>query len=236
MLEPIEIANGIFSLLFISISLFVGIRISSKYIHSKENSLIYYGIGWISLTIGWYPTTISFLSILITGKSPLPQVLFFIGIFFIPILSLPLIYVVSDLIYHKKAKYVALFYAIVGVIFEIIFVYFLIIDYKVIGKIQGVDLQYKTFVIVYLIFLILSVLIIGSIFSWKCLKSDQPETRLKGKFLWIAFISFVIGAIIDATFELTFIILTIARLILISSSIEFYLGFFLHFKKEKQTE
>ena len=64
-------------------------------------------------------------------------------------------------------------------------------------------------------------------FSVKSIKVDDPEIKWKGKFLLIAWFSFTIGAILDAALPLTEITLIIVRLILISSSIEFYLGFFL---------
>jgi len=62
------------------------------------------------------------------------------------------------------------------------------------------------------------------------LKSDNPENKLKGKFLLIAVISFAIGAGLDGLKPLFFegmieIVLIITRIILLSCTIEFYLVF-----------
>ncbi|MHA1489264.1 MAG: hypothetical protein ACTSRI_06380 [Promethearchaeota archaeon] len=73
----------------------------------------------------------------------------------------------------------------------------------------------------------LIILITGLLFGRETFKSDDPEIKLKGKMLILAFPSFAIGAILDATIPFTAITLIIVRLILISSSIEFYGGFIL---------
>jgi uncharacterized membrane protein HdeD (DUF308 family) len=77
------------------------------------------------------------------------------------------------------------------------------------------------------VFAILLALITGIIFSRHSLQSNEQKIRLKGKFLRIAFISFTVGAIVDSLFATESITLIIARLILASSAIEYYLGFFL---------
>ena len=59
------------------------------------------------------------------------------------------------------------------------------------------------------------------------MKSDDPEITLKGKFFIVAFVSWAIGAVMDAALPLNIVTLTIARIILISSAIEFYIGFIL---------
>ena len=46
-LEQIEILNGIFSLIFVVISTYIGIRIASKYLKYKQNELILVGFTWI---------------------------------------------------------------------------------------------------------------------------------------------------------------------------------------------
>ncbi|MFX0073477.1 MAG: hypothetical protein ACFFAO_20560, partial [Candidatus Hermodarchaeota archaeon] len=65
-------------------------------------------------------------------------------------------------------------------------------------------------------------------FAFDSMKSEKVEIKLKGKFLATAWISFIIGAALDTGFiSLTPLLLIITRLLLISSAIEFYFGFFL---------
>ena len=67
----------------------------------------------------------------------------------------------------------------------------------------------------------------GVLIAINSIKSDTPEIKLRGKFLLAAFISWSFGAIADATIPLTVITLPIIRIILITSAIEFYIGFVL---------
>ena len=70
-----------------------------------------------------------------------------------------------------------------------------------------------------------SYLISGINFALKTIELSTPEMELRGKLLLIAFPSFCIGAFLDALIPTNAITLIVFRLILISSAIEFYLGF-----------
>jgi len=63
--------------------------------------------------------------------------------------------------------------------------------------------------------------------SIKSIKVNNPEVQLKGKILLLGFMSFSIASVLDATVSDITFILIIIRLILISSAVEYYLGFFL---------
>ena len=69
--------------------------------------------------------------------------------------------------------------------------------------------------------------ITGVKFALETMKIDDPETKLKGKLLLIAFPSFCIGGFLDASISTTALTLIIFRLILMSSTIEFYGAFVL---------
>ena len=67
-------------------------------------------------------------------------------------------------------------------------------------------------------------------FSLESLKSDNPEIKLKGKLIFLAVISLTIGAALDGLKPFLFgdaitIILVINRIIMLSSTLEFYFGF-----------
>lgn len=74
---------------------------------------------------------------------------------------------------------------------------------------------------------IITALVTGLLFSIKSIKVDNPEIKLKGKILLVAFISFSFAAILDATVSDVTFLLILIRLVLISSAIEYNLGFFL---------
>ena len=88
-------------------------------------------------------------------------------------------------------------------------------------------MRWAPFIIFYILATIILILITGITFAKKCLDSDSKEIQLKGKFLLIAFISFTVGFFLEIAFVLPDILIIIARMIIGSSAIEFYLGFVL---------
>jgi len=233
-LTPFEILNGTFSLIFVIVSLIVGLIIASKYFQVKNRTLLLVGITWIGLTTPWLPSTISFLAYLITESGFSPVIYFTIGNIASPVILVIWIIAFTDLKFKKRQTLIVSVYSILGVAYEIYLVSFLIINPSVIGELTGIfDVTYKGVVLLFALFIVINMLVSGVLFGQESLRSKDATIRLKGKFLIVAFISWCIGAIMDAALELNIITLTIARVILISSAIEFYIGFILpHFIKD----
>ncbi|MFX0070928.1 MAG: hypothetical protein ACFFAO_07550 [Candidatus Hermodarchaeota archaeon] len=135
---------------------------------------------------------------------------------------------ISELLYKKNQKLIFLFFMTYGIIFEIYLIYFLINDSSMVGVSMGVtDAEYTSFARVYMISALLVLLIGGTLFSQRTLRSDNPEINLKGKFLLPAFYIFVFSAIVDSVVTLNAITLPLNRIALIISGVLFYLGFIL---------
>jgi hypothetical protein len=114
-------------------------------------------------------------------------------------------------------------YIILATVFESIFILYLLTDVSQLGvMINPVDIDYATIVIVFLITNILIFFTMGILMTRESFKSDEPETKLRGKFLLIAFISFLVGAAVDSIFTFP-----ASRLILVFSGFMFYIGFVL---------
>jgi hypothetical protein len=75
--------------------------------------------------------------------------------------------------------------------------------------------------------MVLIFFILGILFARDSLKADDPEVKLKGKLILLAYLSFFIGGLFDAGIELGPIVLVLVRILLMSSAFEFYLGFIL---------
>jgi hypothetical protein len=227
-LTPFEILNGTFSLIFVIVSLIVGLIIASKYFQVKNRTLLLVGITWIGLTTPWLPSTISFLVYLIMESGLSPVFYFTIGNIASPVILVIWIIAFTDLKFKKRQTLIVSVYSILGVAYEIYLVYFLIINPSVIGELTGIfDVTYKGVVLLFALFIVINMLISGVLFGQESLRSKDATIRLKGKFLIVAFISWCVGAIMDAALQLNIITLTIARIILISSAVEFYIGFIL---------
>ncbi len=230
-LTPFQTMNGILTLIYVIISTVIGIKIASKYFKNKKRELILVGFTWIILMEIFWSSAFSFVSELITGKGFSPELYFIIGNLFVPIGLLMWLTAFTDFLYVEKQKVILTIAAVTGIIYYIAFFYFIFTDVSVIGEMYSpVDAEYRGFVLLYLISVLIVFLITGIMFALESLKSDNPENKLKGKFLLIAVISFAIGAGLDGLKPLFFketieIVLIITRIILLSCTIEFYLVF-----------
>ncbi len=229
-LTLIDLVNGIFSMIFVAISTIVGIIIALKYFKTKENkTMLWVAFTWILIVSPWWSSSASVLVAILTGKGLTLTQYLFLGNFLVPLFIFFLVLSFTDAYLDKQQQLIIIgIFVIIGVAFEIYLVYFLIVDPGVLGELKGVvDIEFRGFLRIYLIFNILVTLILGILIALNSIKADNPEIKLRGKFLLVAFISWTFGAIADATFPLNFVTLPIIRIILISSAIEFYLGFIL---------
>ena len=227
-LSEIDRVSGIFTLTFIAISVILGIRILLKYKSLKRKELLTIGLAWIFLTSAWWGGATSFLSVVFTNERLDLFTFLFLGNIFIPIALICWIYSLAHIFYTEKEKVITFSVTIIYVAYDILLLILLFIDPNLVGHIEGDINSIPTLIPeIFLISAIFTALITGLIFSIKSIKVDNPEVQLKGKILLIGFISFSLAAVMDAVIPDLTIILVITRLILISSAIEYYIGFFL---------
>ncbi|MHA1657925.1 MAG: hypothetical protein ACTSUT_02220 [Promethearchaeota archaeon] len=229
-LEPLDYLNGIFNLIFIFISIILGLIIMFKYFKNKNINFILIGIFLILLTCGWWGTSTSFLIASISGSEGLSiEMILFLNFAPLPIGLLIWLTAYSNFLCKEKQKIILISYSGILFLFYIYFFYLLLTNPSEIAeKISPVDTSAKiSLLLIFLMLFIITVLITGIKFALETIKFDDPETKLKGKLLLLAFPSFIFGGILDSMFPSTAITLVVFRLILISSSIEFYGGFIL---------
>jgi len=232
-LTPFEILTGSLSLATVIISTIIGLRIISKYFTYKKRELLLVGFTWILLCEIWWSSAFSFLAAIITGQGFTPELYFTLGNIFVPVALILWLTAYTDFINKKNQKLIILIAAIVGLIYYILFFYFIFNDVTVIGIIlNSVDAEYRPFAFGYLISVLLVFFATGINFARISMKSDNQEIKLKGKFLMLAVILFTIGAALDGLKPYLFgavlnVVLIINRIILILSGIAFYSGFLL---------
>ena len=221
----LQIVNGLSSLILVVIFTVVGISIALKYKKTKERMYLFFGITWIGVVEAYIAVSISFIVALFNNNGLPEPIYFLVGISFYPVTSLIWITAFTDIIYKKAQKIFQLIFIIIGIVFEIIFFYLLFTAPSLIGTLLSpVDSEYGLVIRIYIYFSLVVIFSTGIIFAVHSIRSDNPEYRLRGVFIFITLITFVIGAILD-TLELDIIFLTIVRLIMISSAVEFYIAF-----------
>lgn len=227
-LEFFEYFSGITCLILVIVALLIGVKIILNYFKYRERALLLIGLMWVLLSQTWLPPVISFFLVLMNYKPLTVQLYFIIGIGFLPIALLSWLTAFTDLLYKKKQKIILIIFTIHGVIFEILFLYFLFTDPSIVGELyKSVSFKLNIFSFTYLMSVLTTLIITGFIFSHESLKSNNPEIKLKGKILMIAFTSNLIGSIINGLILEEIIPMLICRFLLVSSIIEFYYGFFL---------
>lgn len=226
--SAILLTNGLTSLIVSVVSIVTGLKIAFKYLQHKERVLIFAGITWVLMYEGWWGPSISFITYLFTSETITIELFYAISISLTPIAITLWMIAFTELKHKRFQKYILWIFIIQTLIFETFSFYYLITDPGVIVERVGlIDAQYKSFVILFFIEVATILTITGILFARESLKINTPEIRLKGIFLLLGFVSFIVGSILDVFLELNIITLLIYRGILVFSSFSFYLGFFL---------
>ena len=227
-LSILDTLNGIFSLIFVAISLFVGFIILSRYFKYKERVYFLVGATWVLIASPWWPSSLSFLVALSNGTGIASEAYFLIGNIFVPLAVALWLLAFTEFLYSERRKLILSVFTIIGLTFEILFFVFLFVNSDLIGELNGaVDVNYKSFIMIFLISHLLIVVVTGFLFANLSLKSKDPEVKLKGKLLVIAYITFSVGALVDSSIPLNEVLIIITRLILIISAFCWYGGFLL---------
>ncbi|MFW5895365.1 MAG: hypothetical protein ACOCT9_01345 [archaeon] len=211
---------------FVLISIIIGLKIMSTYFKHRNRTFLLVGFAWIGLANPWIPDSINFLMYLISGQVLEEFYYLLIGNAFIPLFVLSWLTAFTDLKYTNKQKMVIALTTIGSIIFEVAFLLLLTTNTILIGESLGhFQYEFRPFIEIYLVTIILIVLITGILLGLESMKSEDRKINWKGRFIIIAFILFSVGAILDSSIDLTPITVVITRVILISSSISFYIGF-----------
>jgi len=227
---PEVFIGGLFSLLYVATSTIVGISIMTRYFKYKEKAFLFVGLSILGIACPWWPSTISFLTLSIFTQ-PIPDQLYLVlGIAFAPIMTYSWIIGLNILLYEGKNKLLLAIYAIIFSLMDIVFfiVLFLFPDsipilIGIVGT-YNLDVEYKGFIMLMFVIIVLTVLITGLMVSWKSIKSNNPVIKLKGKVLFFSFSIWAIAAVLDAVAPLNIIGVVIVRTILIIQAFGFYIG------------
>ena len=215
------VINGLFSLLFVVFSLIIGLKIALKYREHKQRTLILVGITWITMSKPWWGSSVSFLVYLFNGVGISIVLYILINFSFISLVIIVWLIALNDLTKIRKFKAILSIFIIYAIIFEALILYFLFTDISVLGVLTDpVNIDLGLFLIAYLLIDLIIFIISGFHFAFRSLRSEKPDIKLKGNFLVLAFLIYLIGAAVETVLSFPPL-----RLILIVSAIMFYIGF-----------
>jgi len=219
------------SLITVIVAFLVGITIIIKYFKFQDKNFLYIGILWIGIYHPWWSSSLSFLLVLFADIKLSLELYFLFALSLIPIILPIWLLAFTDMVFQKYKTVLIVILTGISVLFDIYLVLNVIFNnVKAIGDFSAdsiFDVQYNSISMIYLIFIVLLLLITGSLFARESMQSGNAEIKLKGKFLLSAWIFWAVGAILDSAIPLFIPTLLITRIILITSSILFYIGFLL---------
>ena len=226
-LTPLELLQGIFTLIFMIIAIILGVKISSRYFVLKKREFYLAGITLILLVMPYMSAVVDLIMILLFGI-PGSVIVIYIGIMLVAIAIPTWMTLVTDLLFPNKQKMILIIVIVQLIIFEAFIVYAIIVDPTLILIPYGERYHQESPILVcYYLFSLTLFLISGILFVRVSLKSSDKAIHLRGKLILMALVSYMIGAILDFAVEATAFTVTLARIIQISSFTEFYLGFVL---------
>jgi len=224
-LDPIDIINGITTTIIVVISMITGIRISLKYRKERLRVFILFGITWGGMVIIYYPIVLSFWGIIFfrTGLS-LFSYLFICS--HAPIIVFIAAWAWSELILKKYQKQIVGSAFILTVISILVFMYNTFNNTALLGYLEGVvSLRYGPIVLFYLAITSILGIAMGYLFYQQSKDAAEPEVRIKGILIWIAFIAFFGGGLLDGFLPLSTITIILSRITLILGSTMYFFGF-----------
>ncbi|MBD3253662.1 MAG: hypothetical protein GF383_01135 [Candidatus Lokiarchaeota archaeon] len=226
-LTPIEWLQSISVLIFIIISLILGIKIILKYFKHERKELLFAGLTIILMLAPYYNDPISFFLIITTGK-PVDVIIIYLGIGIVALANITWGFVYTELLKKEKQRLILGFLTAQTIIFEFILIYAIFFNPSLILIPFG-DRFYREapLLIGFYIFWLILYLFMGFSIAIVAYKSDNREVHLKGIFLLLAMSSYVVGTLLDFAIEISAITIIVGRIIMITSYIEFYLGFIL---------
>ena len=174
-----ELVYGISTLIFIIISMLIGIKIILKYRVNQNIIFISVGITWILLTTSWWGSATSFIfAIFDVNLSDFWYL--FLSNFFVPFALIFWFYSYLNLLFKNKIKLIY-YIATILMIYEVTFLILLMINTKNIGEISGVAYwRGNLFTIIFQVIALMSATITGIHFGFSIHKTKSTTNKIRG--------------------------------------------------------
>lgn len=220
---------GIITLIYIAVTLFVGLKIIAKYIEIKEKIFLYAGISYFGSAIPWMGVALNFISVLFFNTIPPMEIHFLVHGAIIPFTQWLWIVVNLKLsnVKLKLQKKINVICLIIAIVFDIVYISIIFTDTTILGTlINEIQVDYAPFSEIYLLIMAIIMISIGFSLGFRSLRADKKRVRLKGKLIIYSFILASFAFVLEI-FVPVIAIIILARIIVMFTAILFYGGFVL---------
>ena len=229
-LELLEIVNGTFSIILVCVFALVGLRIMFIYRRQKQRVYLFVGFTLIGLGSPWLSSSVSFIVSFFNndqGLTNLPVIYFLLAMPMIALILLIWTMGFTEILYKESQRLFQNVSTIIVILVETWFLLFMILDPNglVTLKTSPVNGNYSTLILIYILFSVSYLFYTGILLARSSIKLDNPEHKLKGYLLIMAFLLYIIGAIFDAVIDFTDLLLLLPRIVLLGAVFCFYCSF-----------
>lgn len=234
--SQIELTIVFFDIIFVIISTIIFIKLIFKYFYLRKTVFLTAGLTWLSLSSTYWSSPLAFFYHVLFERPINPYFYIAVNNVQTGFILMFWIYTFCLLIYPERKKAILIPFFTIALILETIMIVLIIIAPYYVATIEGYSMiKPGIYSIIFKFFVLIVVFISLAIFYSKSIKSEKLEIRWKARFLILAMISYVVslfeilyvGLFIETISIFTLMMIIIFRFFLISSAIEFYLGFFL---------
>ena len=126
-LTQLEFLQGLFTLIFVTIAVILGIKICLKYFEHKRRELYLAGLTLILMIMPYVFSVIDFLTVLLMGITA-PVEIIYLGIALVAFAPLTWLTLITDLLYNEKQKTILVIIIIQLIAFEVFLIYAILIQ------------------------------------------------------------------------------------------------------------
>jgi hypothetical protein len=230
MASIVSYLNGISAFIAVSMAFTFGAMFIIKYIRTKKRLMPYAAV--LGITLGFFHmgTVVSFISLIITGSNIDFILGGYLGMTCVPIAILNAMYLGFTLFKPELVKKVLIIFGITVVVYFIAIFGFPDLMFGgtippeiILGETELADFSIRNVALYLVIFYILCVIVILGGGFYKLQKRIEGEEAKKAHWMFIAYMLFAIGAILDVTVPMAIVV--VARAIMITSYYYLYKGF-----------
>lgn len=224
-LTQFEIIQGFVGIVNLVITIFVGLKILSKYFSHKKVELFTVGLMMIFVTSAWWGSAFAFIFYVLFDYELSDVAYIFISYGLVTITSIFWLYSFGYLVYPKSKWKITGAWLAICIVYTIFFMYFLFTNPSLLAiRVTRFDSETQTFVSLFVLLSLLTSLITQYIFFKRSTVSNDNKVIWKGRLIFLGFILFLIGGILDSVVQLNPLTLLLTRMLLVASSIISYFG------------